>query len=235
MVTSGRGLQQDPCPDTQLPLPPRSAPPPGAPNTRKQRPSDGESGPRQHWPGALSELSRMDRRPGIRPPSPQDPCRRHIHPSPRTPRRCPASGSRNLKPKRLGRTPGSAGGVASQGVDHLAGSGPAGVHLHWQSREPCLTWSDSGSSGGRLTGESLGEPGWWSGCTFLEGRPLPAQAHSHSPPQTSPAGSPPLLPRVSSVSSPPPPPTLWVKAQHEGALQPPCIVRKDPRRKRFYH
>ena len=23
--------------------------------------------------------------------------------------------------------------------------------------------------------------------------------------------------------------TLWVKAQHEGALQPPCIVRKDPR------
>ena len=169
MVTSGRGLQQDPCPDTQLPLPPRSAPPPGAPNTRKQRPSDGESGPRQHWPGALSELSRMDRRPGIRPPSPQDPCRRHIHPSPRTPRRCPASGSRNLKPKRLGRTPGSAGGVASQGVDHLAGSGPAGVHLHRQSREPCLTWSDSGSSGGRLTGESFGEPGWWSGC-------LPANA-----------------------------------------------------------
>ena len=23
--------------------------------------------------------------------------------------------------------------------------------------------------------------------------------------------------------------TLWVKAQHEGALPPPCIVRKDPR------
>ena len=23
--------------------------------------------------------------------------------------------------------------------------------------------------------------------------------------------------------------TLWVKAQHEGALTPPCIVRKDPR------
>ena len=23
--------------------------------------------------------------------------------------------------------------------------------------------------------------------------------------------------------------TLWVKAQHEGALLPPCIVRKDPR------
>ena len=157
----------------------------------------------------------MDRRPGIRPPSPQDPCRRHIHPSPRTPRRCPASGSRNLKPKRLGRTPGSAGGVASQGVDHLAGSGPAGVHLHRQSREPCLTWSDSGSSGGRLTGESFGEPGWWSGCTFLEGRPLPAQAHSHSPPQTSPAGSPPLLPRVSSVSSPPPPPeALPPRLQH---------------------
>ena len=22
--------------------------------------------------------------------------------------------------------------------------------------------------------------------------------------------------------------TLWVKAQHEGALPPPCIVRKDP-------
>ena len=22
---------------------------------------------------------------------------------------------------------------------------------------------------------------------------------------------------------------LWVKAQHEGALPPPCIVRKDPR------
>ena len=25
--------------------------------------------------------------------------------------------------------------------------------------------------------------------------------------------------------------TLWVKAQHEGALPPPCIVRKDPRKK----
>ena len=24
--------------------------------------------------------------------------------------------------------------------------------------------------------------------------------------------------------------TLWVKAQHEGALTPPCIVRKNPRR-----
>ena len=23
--------------------------------------------------------------------------------------------------------------------------------------------------------------------------------------------------------------TLWLKAQHEGALPPPCIVRKDPR------
>ena len=23
--------------------------------------------------------------------------------------------------------------------------------------------------------------------------------------------------------------TLWMKAQHEGALPPPCIVRKDPR------
>ena len=23
--------------------------------------------------------------------------------------------------------------------------------------------------------------------------------------------------------------SLWVKAQHEGALPPPCIVRKDPR------
>lgn len=95
--------------------------------------------------------------------------------------------------------------MASQGVDHLAGSGPAGACLHQQSGELCLTWSDSGSSGGRLTGESLGEPGWWSGHTFREGRPLPAQAHSHSPPQTSPAGSPPLLSRVSSVSSPHPP------------------------------
>ena len=27
------------------------------------------------------------------------------------------------------------------------------------------------------------------------------------------------------------PSTLWVKAQHEGALPPPCIVRKDPREK----
>ena len=26
--------------------------------------------------------------------------------------------------------------------------------------------------------------------------------------------------------------TLWVKAQHEGALPPPCIVRKDPRNPR---
>ena len=25
------------------------------------------------------------------------------------------------------------------------------------------------------------------------------------------------------------PATLWLKAQHEGALPPPCIVRKDPR------
>ena len=32
-----------------------------------------------------------------------------------------------------------------------------------------------------------------------------------------------LLPDPSSKA------TLWVEAQHEGALPPPCIVRKDPR------
>ena len=29
--------------------------------------------------------------------------------------------------------------------------------------------------------------------------------------------------------------TLWVKAQHEGALPPPCIVRKDPRHSRILY
>ena len=106
----------------------------------------------------------MDRRPGIRLPSPQEPCslhppcpcRRHTPPSPGTPRRCPAYGSRNLKPMRLGGTLGGAGRVASQGVDRPAGSGPAGAGLHRQSGELCLIWSNSGSSGGRLTGESWG-------------------------------------------------------------------------------
>ncbi|XP_010839550.1 PREDICTED: nutritionally-regulated adipose and cardiac enriched protein homolog [Bison bison bison] len=45
-----RGQQRSPS------LTSRSAPPPGAPNTRKQRPSDGESGPCQHWPGASNVL-----------------------------------------------------------------------------------------------------------------------------------------------------------------------------------
>ena len=38
----------------------------------------------------------------------------------------------------------------------------------------------------------------------------------------------PLL-RRTRVPEPSSKATLWVKAQHEGALPPPCIVRKDPR------
>lgn len=56
----------------------------------------------------------MDRWPGVRLPSPQEPCslhlscpcRRHTPPSPGAPRKRPESGSRNLKPMRLGGTLG---------------------------------------------------------------------------------------------------------------------------------
>ena len=40
-----------------------------------------------------------------------------------------------------------------------------------------------------------------------------------------------VVPREKTPTGPDPSSkaTLWVKAQHEGALPPPCIVRKDPR------
>ena len=43
------------------------------------------------------------------------------------------------------------------------------------------------------------------------------------------AQSPTGLTQLSTHPDPSSKATLWVKAQHEGALPPPCIVRKDPR------
>ena len=42
-------------------------------------------------------------------------------------------------------------------------------------------------------------------------------------------------PRLSVGPDPSSKATLWVKAQHEGALPPPCIVRKDTRWSPTFH